>query len=225
MGETKPLEHHAVEIMTAVMGLLIFLALLSSLLRFVPNLYGQFLGWLQSWHLGAFPLLLMILFILLDALLVGFIAFTIRRYSELVSSKPHTAAPVAPVNPAAEIQLSWKNIERLIESQSQSDWNMAILQADALLDNTLKNVGYAGATMADRLKVADPNQLPSLDRVWSSHRLRNAIAHDPTDQHNRETIISAVNSYRAAFRDLGFITDLSPDTPIPGDAPDNLQFQ
>ena len=102
---------------------------------------------------------------------------------------------------------------------------MAILRADALLDDTLREAGYEGATMADRLKVVDPNQLPSLDRIWSSHRLRNAIAHNPTDQHTRETIVSAVSSYRQAFRDLGFITELSPDTPLPGDAPDNLSFK
>lgn len=219
-----PLEHHAVDIITAVMALLIFLALLTSLLRIVPNWYDAFLVWLQSWHLGAFPLLLMILFILLDALLVGFIAFTLRRYSELVSTRPRKAPVEAPVNPAAAIQQSWKNIEQLIQSPNQSDWNIAVLQADALLDDTLKNIGYEGPTMADRLKIVDPNQLPSLDRIWSSHRLRNAIAHNPTDQHTRETIVSAIASYRQAFRELGFMADLAPDAPLPGDAPDNLPF-
>lgn len=223
MNDT-PIEHHFVDIMIAVMALLVGLALLTSLLRVFPAWYDAFLGWLQSWHLGAFPLLLMILFILLDVLLVGFIAFTLRRYSELISSKPQQIATAAPVNPAAEIQIGWRSIELLIQSQNPSDWNMAVLRADALLDDTLKDAGYDGATMADRLKIVDPNQLPSLDRVWSSHRLRNAIAHNPTDQHTRETIVSAINSYRQAFRDLGFTTELSPDTPLPGDAPDNLQF-
>ncbi len=223
MNDT-PIEHHFVDIMIAIMALLIFLALLTSLLRVFPEWYNAFLGWLQSWHLGAFPLLLMILFILLDVLLVGFIAFTLRRYSELISARPQQIATAAPVNPAAEIQIGWRSIELLIQSQNPSDWNMAVLRADALLDDTLREAGYEGATMADRLKIVDSNQLPSLDRVWSSHRLRNAIAHNPTDQHTRETIVSAVNSYRQAFRDLGFTTELSPDTPLPGDAPDNLQF-
>lgn len=220
----QPLEHHAVDIITAVMALLIFLAVVTSLLRGFPDWYNAFVAWLQSWHLGAFPLILMILFILLDALLVGFIAFTMRRYGELINAQPQQIAATAPVNPAAEIQQGWRSIELLIQSQNPSDWNMAVLRADALLDDTLRNAGYEGATMADRLKIADPNQLPSLDRVWSSHRLRNAIAHDPTDQHTRETIVSAVNSYRQAFRDLGIITDQSENTPLPGDAPDNLQF-
>ena len=224
MNDT-PFENHAVDIITAVMALLIGLAILTSLLRVFPNWYDSFLAWLQSWHLGAFPAIIMILFILLDVLLVGFIAFTLRRYVKLVSTQPTKAAGGEPVNPAAEIPRGWRSIELLIRSENPSDWNMAVMRADALLDDTLRKAGYAGATMADRLKIIDPSQLSSLDRVWSSHRLRNAIAHNPTDQHTRETMVSAVNSYRQAFHDLGFTTELSPDTPLPGDAPDNLQLR
>ena len=101
---------------------------------------------------------------------------------------------------------------------------MAVLRADALLDETLRDAGYEGPTMADRLKVVDPNQLPSLDRVWSSHRLRNAIAHDPTDQYSRETIVSAIASYRAAFRDLGFMTGASENIPFAETSPDQIPF-
>lgn len=220
--DQTPIEHHAVDIITAVMALLTFFAILTSLLRGFPSWYDGFLRWLQSWHLGTFPLILMILFILLDAILIGFIIFVMRRYAELVSARPSKAVVAQPVNPATQIQIGWRSIELLIQNQNPSDWNMAILQADALLDDALKNAGYEGATMADRLKIVDPNQIPSLDRIWSSHRLRNAIAHNPTDQHTRETIVSATNSYRQAFRDLGFITELSPDTPLPGDAPDQL---
>lgn len=222
--EQTPIEHHAVDIITVVMALLVGLAIFTSLLRGFPDWYDAFLRWLQSWHLGAFPLILMILFILLDAILVGFIAFVLHRYGALVGAQPQKVATIAPANPAAEIQESWRGIELLMQSQTPSDWNMAILRADALLDDTLRDAGYDGATMADRLKVVDPNHLPSLDRVWSSHRLRNAIAHDPTDQHTRETIISAVNSYRAAFRDLGFMAESSENLPLPGDAPDNLSL-
>ena len=225
MAQT-PVEHHAVDIITVVMALLVFLAILTSLLHGFPNWYNAFLSWLQSWHLGAFPLILMILFILLDTILVGFIIFVIRRYAELISAQPTKAVSKdIGINPAADIQVGWRGIELLVQSQNPSDWNMAVLRADALLDDTLRGAGYEGTTMADRLKIVDPKQLPSLDRVWSSHRLRNAIAHNPTDQHTRETIVSAINSYRQAFRDLGFTTELSPDTPLPGDAPDQLLRQ
>jgi hypothetical protein len=212
MNDT-PLEHHAVDIITAVMALLVGLAVVTSLLRGFPNWYDAFLRWLQSWHLGALPVIVMILFILFDVALVGFIAFTMRRYAELVGTPAIQTASKELANPTAEIQRDWENIEALMQSQSPSDWNMAILAADALLDDTLRGAGYEGTTMAERLKIVDPIQLPSLDRVWSSHRLRNAIAHNPTDRHTRETIVSAINACRQALHDLGFMTTPSPAAP------------
>lgn len=219
-----PVEHHAVDIISAVMALLVGLAVLTALLRGFPSWYEAFTRGLPSWHLGALPLFLMILFILLDILLAGFIFWVMRRYAELTNSRPAGAAEVQRIDPAARILTDWQGIELLMRSPNSSDWNMAILRADSLLDDTLRETGIQGATMADRLKVVDPNQLPSLDRVWSAHRLRNAIAHNPTDQHTRETIVSAIASYRQAFRDLGYTTEPTEDMPLPGDAPDNLQL-
>lgn len=214
MGDA-PVENHAVDIIAAIIALLIAFAILTSLLRNVPDWYDAFLTWLQSWHLGAIPTIIMILFILFDVALVSFIAFTLHRYNKLVSAPLEQATATAHANPTEEIRDSWKDIETLLQSQNPSDWNMAVLGADALLDDTLKGAGYDGATMAERLKIADPAHLPSLDRVWSAHRLRNAIAHNPTDQHTRETITSAINAYRQALRDLGFMT-------TPATAPENL---
>ena len=203
--DSTPTENHFIDIAAAVMGILILLALLTSFVRHFSDIGGAFSGWLESSHLGALPTVIMVVFILFDAALLGFIIFTMQRYARLIDPRPTRITTVEQINPTQEIQESWKNIESLIQGQSPSDWNMAILRADALLDNTLQDTGYAGETMADRLKIVDPTHLPSLDQVWSAHRLRNAIAHNPTDQHTHETIVSAIAGYRAAFQDLGFM--------------------
>jgi hypothetical protein len=55
----------------------------------------------------------------------------------------------------------------------------AVLEADALVDFYLKQAGYAGEHMADRLSQISRSGVKSLDRVWDTHRLRNEIAHTP----------------------------------------------
>src|SRR3989344_2789174 len=84
---------------------------------------------------------------------------------------------------------------------------ISIIQADALLDDVLMHLGYEGDTMGDRLKIIDPVQLPSADRVWSAHRLRNTIVHDPMVEHTRETVINALRAYQDAFRELGVLKE------------------
>ena len=56
---------------------------------------------------------------------------------------------------------------------------MAILEADKLLDQALRELQLPGETMGDRLKNGKSKfQKPSLDKVWQAHRLRNRIAHE-----------------------------------------------
>ena len=79
------------------------------------------------------------------------------------------------------------------------------IPAGATVDDLLSHLGYEGETIAERLKIVDPTQLKSIDRVWSAHRLRNAIAHEPLQQYTREMIMHALDSYQLAFQELGFL--------------------
>lgn len=147
------------------------------------------------------------LFIIFDALILVFIIFTIRRYTKLVK-KPSRMIPeekidAHPVALARETREGWDHIRALANSHNPSDWNMAILRADALVDNVLQRLGHEGESFAERLAVADPTMLRSHERLWSAHRLRNAIAHDPLSQHSRETIIHALKSYEQSLKELG----------------------
>lgn len=148
--------------------------------------------------------------------LVGFVIFILRRFYDL-RDKLRTETLAADAEGSAhtvavekETETAWNNIRTLANSDNPSDWNMAILRADALLDDILSHRGYQGATIADRLKVADPETLPSLDALWSAHRLRNAIAHDPLEQHTKDTIIRALRAYETALKELRVLAAETP---------------
>lgn len=141
-----------------------------------------------------------------NALLFGFFIFTLYRFSkldEVPSTKETGDMTTHEVTPKMEVVEGWKHVQELISSQNPSDWNMAIIEADALLDDVLRHLGYEGETVAEKFKIIDPHELPSLDRVWSAHRLRNSIVHDPLEQHTKETITHALSSYEQALKELG----------------------
>ena len=146
---------------------------------------------------------------IIDAVLVALFLYVLRLFGKLdsVKSENGTAADVSPIPVEKEVSENWERIRELINSKNPSDWNMAIIQADALLDDALVHLGYAGDTMGDRLKIVDPVQLPSVERVWSAHRLRNTIVHDPMVEHTRETVINALRAYQDAFRELGVLKE------------------
>ena len=91
-----------------------------------------------------------------------------------------------------------------LESQNPNDWKLAIIEADIILDDTLKRQGYAGPTLGDRLKSISPQSLQSIDDAWQAHKIRNQIAHAGADfvltqKIARETIMQ----YERVFKELG----------------------
>src|SRR3989338_6676133 len=62
------------------------------------------------------------------------------------------------------------------------DLHRRVLEGDKILESALGTLGFGG-TMADKLKKAGP-RLPSIEAVWSGHKLRNRIAHEPGMQVN-----------------------------------------
>ena len=157
-----------------------------------------------------------IIVIMLSMGLIGFIITFFRRFYDLRDKLrkellvADTGGSAHTVSLERETEAAWNNIRLLAGSGNPSDWNMAVLRADALLDDVLSHRGYQGATLADRLKVADPETLPSLDILWSAHRLRNAIAHDPLEQHTKDAIIHALRAYETALKELGALIEEAP---------------
>ncbi len=93
-----------------------------------------------------------------------------------------------------------------IESDNPNDWKLAIIEADIILDKALKEAGFVGASLGDRLKSMNPAQLPSLDDAWQAHKVRNQIAHDGADFVLTHRLAEdTIKQYRRVFVDLGVI--------------------
>lgn len=196
----------AADITFAVLAVILILAILGVFIDRVLELYQRFLAWFYS-HWENTKRLLTAIFTVINAALIGLIIYSIRAFRELKRKPPEAKAVPHVVLPKEEVRDSWEQIRTLANSQNPSDWNMAVLRADALLDDVLRHLGYEGTTLAERLKIVDPTKLRSLDLVWSAHRLRNLIAHDPIEQHTRETIIHALRSYEQALKELGMMEE------------------
>ena len=189
----------------------VFLLILGALGSFFTSATGGYLGIITRFYSINWKLWYIIAAILagiFDIALLFFGFSIIKRFNRLRVEVPPEEVVSHMISPEQEFQENWQDIRELTASANASDWNMAILRADAQLDELLNNLGYEGDTIAERLKIVDPTKLKSMDRVWSAHRLRNAIAHDPLQQYTREMIMHALDSYQLAFKELGFLEEV-----------------
>lgn len=89
-------------------------------------------------------------------------------------------------------------------SSNPNDWKLAIIEADIILDDILKQQGYAGNSLGERLKSISPNQLESLQDAWEAHKVRNKIAHEGTDFVLTQRLVQeTINQYQRVFAEFG----------------------
>lgn len=93
---------------------------------------------------------------------------------------------------------------RHIDSDNPNDWKLAIIEADIILDEALKERGYAGQSLGERLRSISPSQLQSLDDAWQAHKVRNQVAHGGADfVLTKRLAEDTIKQYRRVFAELG----------------------
>lgn len=100
----------------------------------------------------------------------------------------------------------WHYILTLIESPNESDWRVAIIEADTMLDEILDKKGMVGETLSEKLEQARSNGYAFIQGAWDAHIIRNQIAHQGSDftltQIEGRRVI---RMYQSFFEELGVI--------------------
>lgn len=100
----------------------------------------------------------------------------------------------------------WKIIESHEKSENPSDWRLAILECDILLNDLLEKLGYQGDTLGERLRAVPRDGMATLDSAWEAHKIRNAIAHEGSQFTLTKVEASRViNLYQSVFQEFDFI--------------------
>lgn len=108
-------------------------------------------------------------------------------------------------HPAA-VNSRWEKIEALFESGNANDWRVAILEADAMLDELLVSLGVPGENLGERLKALTPASFPTLQNAWEAHKVRNLIAHEGMNfSLSRIETDSVRRNFEMVFKDAGII--------------------
>ncbi len=154
-----------------------------------------------------------------------------RAYLERTGRAPaaHVATPVAgagdaaPGNlPGADLALPsewgapspkpprenerWAHIRALTSSATTSDWRQAIIEADIMLEEMLRAIGYDGVTIGDMLKNVDPADFVTLEKAWEAHKIRNQIAHRGMDfRVERTEAERTIKLFEDVFREFNYL--------------------
>ncbi len=132
-----------------------------------------------------------VLWLVVAAVIIAAVLFIIMRFM-----------PYSANIDKEKYQSRWLEIEHGLNPGSRDSQYMAILKADKLLDQVLRDTGSKGQTMGERMK-SRQNAWSNTNAVWAAHKIRNQIAHDENVQLSETTVRRALASFKQALKDLG----------------------
>lgn len=104
----------------------------------------------------------------------------------------------------AKYQTKWLEIENSLSRDNRASWQLAILNADKLVDKALRERHYKGQTMGERMKSAQKTW-SNTNHVWGAHKIRNQLAHETDVELTYETTLRSLTAFKQALKDLGAI--------------------
>ena len=166
---------------------------MENIISFILN--PTFSGWL---------LVLKIIFIILGLIFFGYIIFALVKTSWLKRMIIWDLQEFLTYRPfgVRRIVKEWRKIKAKLETGLESEYKLAVIKADAMLDNILMRMGFGGVTLGERLTKLTVVSLPNIEEVRQAHRIRNNIIHDPDFRLSLDEARRVVAIYEKALTDL-----------------------
>jgi len=163
------------------------------------------LNYLTSPSLTSWLLILKIIFILFSLILFGFIIFALSGgsawFKRLVIWDLQEILTFRPFG-VRKLVRQWLKIKARLDTGIESEYKLAIIEVDSILDDILKRMGYGGETLGERLNKLTIASLSNLEEVREAHQIRNNIVHDPDYRLSLDEARKAMSAYERALTDL-----------------------
>lgn len=117
----------------------------------------------------------------LTLLLLGGIVYITIRTNQVRAKETERIKSAIPKDVEPVRNERWEKIQEHVASENPSEWRLAIIEADVLLDEVVTKMGYRGDTLGEKLKQVVRGDMATLDNAWEAHKIRNQVAHEGSD--------------------------------------------
>jgi len=148
-------------------------------------------------------------FIVLDILVLIGIVFFWRKGLELKADLRYPKRHRAEISPESNVNVreAWgKIVGKTEESQTPETFTLAIIEADKLLDDVLRLLGFQGEHLAERLdQLEHRKKTKTIEKLWQAHRIRNNLVHAQGFNINSAQAREVLGAYENFFREIKVI--------------------
>lgn len=148
------------------------------------NFFSSLFGGTDAGFAGvsAFGSGLRVFFILMILFLLFVIIYSVLNWYEIKNASDKHIESLIPREEGIKRENSrWVHVQELIRSNNPSDWRLAVMEADTMLEEMTKALNIPGDTLGERLKNVEQSDFLTLQKAWEAHKVRNQIAHQGSE--------------------------------------------
>ena len=203
-----------------IVGFIVILIILSAIITAVsnavsqgggPTFFGIPLGHFISFFTDNLWLFKTISFTFSGLAIIGIIVLS-NLTGKILTAEKAKLFPMGETKPGAvvqefdPVQNRWQEILKLVNSTEPSNWRLAIIEADIMLDELLDKLNLPGETIGDKLKAVERSDFNTIDSAWEAHKARNMIAHQGSSfLMNQREARNTIALYEAVFKEFHLI--------------------
>lgn len=102
----------------------------------------------------------------------------------------------------SDVNKRWRRIVKKITFGNESEYKLAIIEADELLYQTLESKVYEGETFEELLSSAIKKKVTGLDLISGAHTVRNAVVYNVDYKLNTENAKKILFDYENAIKNV-----------------------
>ncbi|PIP24399.1 MAG: hypothetical protein COS25_02855 [Candidatus Nealsonbacteria bacterium CG02_land_8_20_14_3_00_37_10] len=173
-------------------------------MEIIENFPENLIAFLISPPLNEWLLMIRIIFIASSLLLIGSIIFALLRSSWFKLIFLYDAAEILTYRPfgVKRIEKEWRKITARLDTGLESEYKLAVIEADNMVNETLKRMGYGGESLGERLEKLTAATLSNIEEIKEAHQVRNNIIHDPNYRLSLDDARKVLSIFEKAFKDL-----------------------
>lgn len=100
------------------------------------------------------------------------------------------------------MRATWDKVRKRLASANESEYKVAIIEADKLIDDLIERMGYEGTNMGERLENIPVGQIGSTEALKKAHEVRNRVIHEEGFQVSREDAQEVLGWYEEFLKEF-----------------------
>lgn len=107
-----------------------------------------------------------------------------------------------PLVSVKKMRKKWEKIKNRLSLEQESQYKLAIIEADQIVDKIVSSMGLKGKDMIERLESSQMGKIEYSEELKKAHQFRNKIIHDESAKVSKETAKEIVGIYEEFLNQL-----------------------